>query len=85
MESYHSVLISGVRRNPKEKVAKKYITMLNDFYDNSDDDYLGWNWHKEYELNDAFWIDIESHSTKFVNFIVNEIERVREATIDMRL
>ena len=84
MESDH-FLFSGIWRNPKEKVAKKYITMLNDCFDNSDDDYLGWNWHKEYELNDAFWIHIESHSTKFVNFIVNEIERVREATKDMRL
>ena len=44
--------------------------MLNDVFDNSDDGYIGWNWHKDYELNDEFWIDIETHSRKFVNFVV---------------
>lgn len=78
-------LFSGVWRNPEKKVAKKYITMLTDVFDNSDDGYIGWNWHKDYQINDEFWIDIETHSRKFVNFIVDEIERVRKETKEIKL
>lgn len=78
-------LFSGIWRNPEKKVAKKYISMLNDVYDYSDDGYIGWNWHKDYELGDEFWLMLESHSTKFVNFIVNEIERVRKETKNIKL
>ena len=59
--------------------------MLDDIFDESDDGYIGWNWHKDYELNDDFWLMLESHPTKFVNFIVNEIERVRKETKDIKL
>jgi hypothetical protein len=85
MESDEEGLYSGVWRNPEKKVAKKCITMLSEVFDNSDDGYIGWNWHKDYELNDKFWIDIETHSRKFVNFIVNEIERVRKETKGIKL
>ena len=85
MESDKNKLLSGVWRNPKKKVAKKYIAMLDDIFDESDDGYIGWNWHKDYELNDDFWLMLESHPTKFVNFIVNEIERVRKETKDIKL
>lgn len=78
-------LFSGVWRNPEKKVAKKYILMLNDVFDHSDDGYIGWIWHKDYELGDDFWLKLESHSTKFVNFIVNEIERVRKETKNIKL
>ena len=78
-------LFSGVWRNPEKKVAKKYISMLNDVFDHSDDGYIGWNWHKDYELGDDFWLMLESHPTKFVNFIVNEIERVRKETKNIQL
>ena len=71
MESDKGNLFSGVWRNPKKKVAKKYITMLSKVFNNSDDGYIGWNWHKDYELKDEFWIDIETHPMRFVNFIVN--------------
>ena len=80
MESDKGRLFSGVWRDPDKKVAKKNITMLRSIFDNSDDGYIGWNWHKDYELNDDFWIDLETHSRKFVNFVVNEIERVRKET-----
>ena len=85
MESDKNKLFSGVWRNPEKKVAKKYISMLNDVYDHSDDGYIGWNWHKDYELGDDFWLMLESHPTKFVNFIVNEIERVRKETKNIKL
>ena len=85
MESDKGRLFSGVWRYPEKTVAKKYIAMLNDVFDNSDDGYIGWNWHKDYELNDEFWIDIETHSRKFVNFVVNEIERVRKETKGIKL
>lgn len=78
-------LFSGVWRNPEKKVAKKYITMLSDVFDNTDDGYIGWNWHEDYVLNDDFWLRIETHSRKFVNFIVNEIERVRKETKGIKL
>ena len=80
MESDKGGLFSGVWRDPEKKVAKKNITMLRSIFDNSDDGYIGWNRHKDYELNDDFWIQIETHSIKFVNFIINEIERVRKET-----
>ena len=78
-------LYSGVWRNPEKKVAKKYRAMLNDIFENSDDGYIGWNWHKDYELTDYFWLEIETHSRKFVNFIVSEIERVRKETKEIKL
>ena len=73
-------LSSGIWRNPDKTVAKKYIAMLNGIFKHSSDGYIGWNWHKDYELNDAFWLEIENHSRRFVNFIINEIERVRKET-----
>ena len=85
MESDKNMLFSGVWRNPEKKVAKKYIAMLNNVFDQSADDYIGWNWHKDYELGDDFWLKLDSHSTKFVNFIVNEIERVRKETKNIKL
>ena len=85
IESDKNKLFSGVWRNPEKKVAKKYISMLNDVYDHSDDGYIGWNWHKDYELSDEYWVGIEAHPTKFVNFIINEIERVREETKNIKL
>lgn len=85
IESDKNKLFSGVWRNPEKKIAKKYISMLNDVFDHSDDGYIGWNWHKDYELGDDFWLMLESHPTKFVNFIVNEIERVRKETKDIKL
>lgn len=82
----NSILWSGIWNDPENKVAKKYKSMLNDVYEKSDvEGWIGWNRHKEYELNDAFWISFEAHPTKFVNFIINEIERVVEATKDMKL
>ena len=85
MESKHQTLFSGIWRNPEEKVAKKYLTMLTDVFEYTDDDYIGWNWHRDYVLNDDFWIELETHPKRFVNFIINEIERVVEATKDMKL
>ncbi len=87
MESDKNILFSGIWRNPEKKVAKKYIAMLNvnDVFENSDDGYIGWNWHKDYELNDDFWLEIETHSRRFVNFIINEIERVRKETKGIKL
>lgn len=76
----NSKLFSGIRLYPDKKVAKKYITLLNDVYANLAEEYIGWNWHKEYELSDDFWLEIENHSRRFVNFIVNEIKRVRMET-----
>lgn len=76
----NSKLFSGIRLYPDKKVAKKYITLLNDVYANLAEEYIGWNWHKEYELSDDFWLEIGNHSRRFVNFIVNEIERVRMET-----
>ena len=78
-------LFSGVWRNPEKKLAKKYISMLNDVFEHSDDGYIGWNWHKDNELGDDFWLMLESHPTKFVNYIVNEIERVRKETKNIKL
>ncbi len=80
MQSDNEGLFSGVWRNPDKKVAKKYITMLSGIFNNSHDDYIGWNRHEDYQINDEFWINIENHSRKFVNIIVNEIERVRKET-----
>ena len=85
MESDKNILFSGIWRNPEKKVAKKNIAMLNGVFENSDDGYIGWNWHKDYELNDAFWLEIENHSRRFVNFIINEIERVRKETKGIKL
>lgn len=85
MESDKGRLFSGVWCNPEKTVAKKYITMLSDVYGNSNDGYIGWNWHKDYQITDEFWINIETHSRKFVNFIVNEIERVRKETKEIKL
>ena len=85
IESDKNKLFSGVWRNPEKRVAKKYISMLNDVFDHSDDGYIGWNWHNDYELNDDFWLMLESHSTKFVNFVINEIERVRKETKNIKL
>ena len=79
------ILFSGILRDTEKTIAKKYLSKMEDVYENQDDNYIGWNWHEEYELNDDFWVNIEAHSTKFVNFIVNEIERVREATKEMKL
>ncbi len=79
------ILFSGILRDTEKTIAKKYLSKMGDVYENQDDNYIGWNWHEEYELNDDFWVNIEAHSTKFVNFIVNEIERVREATKEMKL
>ncbi len=78
-------LFSGIRLYPDKKVAKKYITLLNDVYANLAEEYIGWNWHKEYKLSDDFWLEIENHSRRFVNFIVNEIERVRMETKEFNL
>ena len=78
-------LMSGVWCDPEKKVAKKYKAMLSTLFNHFDDEYIGWNWHKDYELTDEFWIDIENHSRKFVNFIVNEIERVRKETKGIKL
>ena len=78
-------LMSGVWCDQEKKVAKKYKAMLSTLFNHFDDEYIGWNWHKDYELTDEFWIDIENHSRKFVNFIVNEIERVRKETKGIKL
>ena len=61
--------------------------MLKDVYNESDGDYnyIGWDWHDDYELNDEFWINLEVHSVKFVNFIISEIEWVKEATRNIKL
>ena len=78
-------LMSGVWCDQEKKVAKKYKAMLSTFFNHFDDEYIGWNWHKDYELKDEFWIDIDNHSRKFVNFVVNEIERVRKETKGIKL
>lgn len=78
-------LFSGIRLYPDKKVAKKYITLLNDVYYNLAEEFIGWNWHKDYQINDEFWLSIENHSRRFVNFIVNEIERVRKETKGIKL
>ena len=85
MQSDEEGLFSGVLRNPDKRVAKKYIDMISGFFDNSNIDYIGWNRHEDYQINDGFWIDIENHSRKFVNFIVNEIEWVRKETKGIKL
>ncbi|MFC2582192.1 MAG: hypothetical protein ACFNYJ_08915, partial [Segatella oris] len=87
MENEDTKLFSGIWRNPKERVYKKDIAMLKDVYNESDGDYnyIGWGWHDKYELNDEFWINLEVHSVKFVNFIIKEIERVKEATRNIKL
>ena len=82
----NSILFSGIYNDIEHKVAKKYKGMLNDIYEKSDTDgWIGWHWHKDYELGDDFWLNFESHSTKFVNFILNEIERVRKETKNIKL
>ena len=80
-------LFSGIWKNSKERVYKKDIAMLKDVYNESDGDYnyIGWDWHDDYELNDEFWINLEVHSVKFVNFIISEIEWVKEATRNIKL
>ena len=87
LESYTNTkeLYSGINRAPDTKIAKKDITLLSDVFDHSDNEYIGWNDHNVYVNNDDFWINIEEHSRKFVNFIVNEIERVRMGTKDIKL
>ena len=82
----NSVPYSGIYNDPEHKVAKKYKDMISDIYDKSDaDGWIGWTRHKDYKLNDEFWINFVAHPTKFVNFIVNEIESVRKETKNMKL
>jgi len=86
MEIEKGKLYSGIWCDVTKKVEKKHITSLKEVYDNiTDKGYIGWDWFGDYELNDEFWINLESHSTKFVNSIVNELERVIEATKGMKL
>ena len=86
MESERNKLYSGVWCDPDNKVAKKYVSMMKIVFDKTNEKgYIGWDWFEDYKLNDDFWINLESHSTKFINSIVNELERVREATKEMKL
>jgi hypothetical protein len=85
MESDQQSLFSGIWRNPKMSVPKKYIAMVKKVYDHSDKGYIGWNWFNDYELDDDFWINLELNPTIFVNFIISEIERVKEATKGIKL
>ena len=79
-------LYSGVWCDPNKKVAKKYVSMMRDVFDETNEDrFIGGDWFGDYELNDEFWLNLESHPKKFVNSIVNELERVRESTKGMKL
>ena len=85
-DSKNNRFFTGVWCNIEKSVAKKYVSMMNEVYDNTNEDgYIGWSWFGDYQLDDEFWINLESHSTKFVNSIVNELERLREATKGMKL
>lgn len=81
-----STLFTSVRRKSGEKIAKKYSQKVSKLFNNDEDDEnLGWDNHDQYELNDDFWLNIESHPVKFVNFIVREIEWIRDATDGIQL
>lgn len=79
-------LYSGIWCNREEKIENRYVSAIKKEFENADDEgYIGWDWFGDYELNDDFWINLELHSIKFVNSIVNELERVIEATKGMKL
>lgn len=85
-DSRNNRFFTGVWCDRDKKVAKKYVSMMNEVYDKTnEDDYIGWSWFGDYQLDDEFWIYLELHSIKLVNSIVNELERVREATKGMKL
>ena len=82
----NSTLYSGIYNDPEHKVAKKYKEHISSIYEKSNTNgWIGWSKHKDYELSDEFWLSIEAHPTKFVNFIVNEIEWARKETKGMKL
>ena len=91
MESDQQSLFSGIWRNPKMSVEEESITMLKEAkvypeeYINRNQGYIGWDKHNDYELDDDFWINLELNPTTFVNFIISEIERVKEATKGIKL
>ena len=85
-ENESNKLFFGIWKDPQKTIAKKYIKKLEYVFDNvQDEGYIGWEWFGEYELNDEFWLNIETHSTKFVNAIVRDLERIRENTEELNL
>lgn len=65
-------------------IAKKYLSSLNNVYDKQDQNWAGWKWHNT-SLDDEYWKEVEEHPTKIVNYIVAEMEHVREAAKGMNL
>ena len=79
-------LFSGLYILEGRSIADRYLKKIisDQLYPNQNRNWVGWKWH-DYYLNDEFWKELETHHVKFVNFIISEIERVREATNGMNL
>lgn len=85
IEDENSRLFWGIWEDREKKVAQKYKSILSDTYANIEESgYIAWDWMNK-KLDDDFWIELEKHSTKFVNIVVAEIERVRAVTNNMNL
>lgn len=77
-------LYSGLRILDGKSITKKYLSLLNDVYEKQEQEWAGWKWHNT-ELNDEFWKKVEEHPIKVVNYIVSELEQVRDVTKGMNL
>lgn len=78
-------LYNGIWKDPEKTIAQKHLSKLSDVYSKQETEgYISWDWMNR-QLDDSFWQELEAHPVKFVNSIVSEIERVREATKGMNL
>ena len=86
IQSENGRLYSGIHILEGKTIADRHLKKIigDQIFPKQNRNWAGWQWH-EYNLNDEFWEEIEVHHNKFVNFIVSEIERVREATKEMNL
>lgn len=86
MESEKDSLYYGIWKNPEKKIAQKYLSKMPEVYPRQESEgYIAWDYWENKSFDDEFWENLESHSIKFVNQIITEIERVREATKNMNL
>ena len=86
IQSENGRLYSGIHILEGKTIADRHLKKIigDQIFPKQNRNWAGWQWN-EYNLNDEFWEEIEVHHNKFVNFIVSEIERVREATKEMNL
>jgi len=86
MSSENRRLFYGIWKIPEKIIAQKYISQMSSIYSKGNSEgYIRWEWINKMTVDDAFWEEISTHSVRFVNSIVFEIERVREATKGMNL